>query len=71
MLREEASPLLGFGADTVILGCTHFSHLRAAISDYLGADFVSAADEGAELMARTVGNVGNGKTIYICPDKVI
>ena len=71
VLREEVSPLLGFGADTVILGCTHFSHLRAAISDYLGADFVSAADEGAELMARTVGNVGNGKTIYICPDKVI
>jgi glutamate racemase len=31
LVREAIAPLLGQGADTLVLGCTHFPFLRAAI----------------------------------------
>lgn len=70
-VRSEIRPLMGFGADTVILGCTHFSLLGGVISELLCAEAVSAADMGAELMAQSVNDCGEGKTVYICPEKII
>jgi len=70
-IRCELSSLSDFGADTVILGCTHFSLLRNIISDYLNADCISAADEGAELLASTLRGDGNGKILYTCPEKIL
>lgn len=70
-VRGELRPLMDFGADTVILGCTHFSLLGGVISELLCAKTVSAADVGAELIARSVSEHGEGKTVYICPEKII
>ena len=44
--REYAAPLLAAGADTVILGCTHYPIIRAAIRRALGPD-VTLIDSGA------------------------
>ena len=70
IIRSELSPLLDFGADTVILGCTHFSLLKHSISGCLNADFVSAADEGASLLAASLKNEGVGGITYTCPEKL-
>ena len=59
------------GADTLILGCTHFSHLERTIGDYLpGVRVISAAREGAVALAEKMkeengSSVGNGRTVYL------
>ena len=53
-VREYLEPVAEFGADTLILGCTHYSLLTGAIADLLGPG-VRLADAGetaaAELSA--------------------
>ena len=44
--EEYAAPLLAAGADTVILGCTHYPIIRAAIRRAVGPD-VTRIDSGA------------------------
>ena len=44
--REYAAPLLAAGTDTVILGCTHYPIIRAAIRRAVGPD-VTLIDSGA------------------------
>ncbi len=58
-------PILEGGADTVILGCTHFSWLEKTIADIGGMNVVNAARIGAELLAACSDNNENGKTLYI------
>lgn len=55
-----------FHADTLVLGCTHFSHLEGTLGDRLpGVRIVSPAREGAREIAKTSGGGGcRGKIIY-------
>ena len=48
-VEAELSALKRFGADTVILGCTHFPILGEAIAEYLGEDarLISCGGEAA------------------------
>ena len=48
-VEAELSALKRFGADTVILGCTHFPLLGEAIAEYLGEDveLISCGGEAA------------------------
>ena len=48
-VEAELSALKRFGADTLILGCTHFPLLEDAISEYLGEDvhLISCGGEAA------------------------
>ena len=60
------APVRLSGADTLILGCTHFQHLLREISCMLpGVSVVSAAREGAKEMARITENSGKGRTVYL------
>ena len=52
LIREYLAPLLAEGADTLVLGCTHFHFLRKAISRTVGPDVV-IVDTG-EAVARRV-----------------
>ncbi|MEX0730540.1 MAG: glutamate racemase [Aquisalimonadaceae bacterium] len=46
LLRRYITPLLDAGADTLILGCTHYPFLRERISGLVGAE-ISLVDTGA------------------------
>lgn len=48
-VREYLSPIERAGADTLVLGCTHYSLLASAITDFLGRDvwIVDAGERAA------------------------
>jgi glutamate racemase len=46
LIREYVEPLLDRGADTLVLGCTHYPFLREAIQAVAGAE-VTVLDTGA------------------------
>jgi glutamate racemase len=46
LIRQYTSPLLAEGADTIVLGCTHYPFLKQAIQQIVG-DKVSLIDTGA------------------------
>ena len=54
------------GSESIILGCTHFSHLENTIKKLLpGVGVISPAKIGArELAIRAAYVTGSGKTIY-------
>lgn len=54
-LRELLAPLVDAGVDTVVLGCTHYPFLRAAVAAVMGPD-VALIDSG-EAVARQVRRV--------------
>jgi glutamate racemase len=54
LIKQFCAPLLAEGADTVVLGCTHYPFVRALISDVLGPK-VSLVDTGAAV-AKQVKN---------------
>ena len=68
IIKAELKALSCFDADTVILGCTHFTLMKNIISSCLHANCVSAADEGARLISHRLKNEGNGKLTYVCPE---
>lgn len=53
LLRTYLDPLLSAGADTIVLGCTHYPFLRDAIANLVGPD-VALIDSGAAVARRTV-----------------
>jgi len=58
--REYLEPVSRFGADVVILGCTHYPLLRRVIAEHLG-DHVTLVDSAAETVAdaeRTLAAAG-------------
>ncbi|WP_295681222.1 glutamate racemase [uncultured Nevskia sp.] len=55
LLREYALPLLAAGADTLVLGCTHYPFLREALAQIVGPDVV-LLDTG-EAVARRVASL--------------
>lgn len=66
ILFSALSPVKSSGADTLILGCTHFQHLEMEIACMLpGITLVSAAREGAKEMAKITKTDGKGKTVYL------
>ena len=55
------------GADTLVLGCTHFSHLESTLGGMLsGVRIVSPAKEGATALYKKYENThrGRGLTVY-------
>ncbi|MSP86471.1 MAG: glutamate racemase [Methylotenera sp.] len=46
LIQEYCTPLLAEGADTIVLGCTHYPFVRALILDVVGHD-VALVDTGA------------------------
>jgi glutamate racemase len=40
LIRRYCTPLLAEGADTIVLGCTHYPFVRDLISDVVGKDIV-------------------------------
>lgn len=53
LLHEYLSPLLSKGADTIVLGCTHYNYLAEQISAAAGRDVTIISTEVA--IAREVG----------------
>ena len=68
-LRGILSPLIGQNIDTLILGCTHFSHLENEIRAYArDVRLVLPSREGVAEMIRRFGTeilAGGGTTVYI------
>ena len=66
ILYNILKPIKSFGIDTLILGCTHFSHLEREIGACLpGVRTVNASKIGAkEIIKRNLG-YGKGKTVYL------
>lgn len=55
LVEQYTAPLLAHGADTIVLGCTHYPFLRPLIADIVGPDVV-LIDTGAAV-ARQLGRV--------------
>lgn len=71
--KEYLEPFLPFGADAVILGCTHFPLLADVIGSVLPLPtLVSAGEESAKAMAKLVGQRrfadGNGTDGFYTSD---
>lgn len=68
-IRQIAEWVTDIRADTLVLGCTHFSHLESTLREMLPCvKIVSPAREGAKAIKEkiTVQNAtGNGREIYI------
>lgn len=66
ILYNVLKPMKRFGIDTLILGCTHFSHLEREIGAALpGVRTVNASRIGArEIMKRNSG-YGKGRTVFL------
>ena len=60
LAQSYLDPLLGAGVDTLILGCTHYPLLTAAISYVMGdqVTLVSSAEETAKDVYRTLVRLG-------------
>ncbi len=54
LLKQYCQPLLDVGADTIVLGCTHYPFVRQSIQDIVGDD-VSVIDTG-EAVAKHLHN---------------
>ncbi len=46
LIKQYCTPLLAEGADTIVLGCTHYPFVRDAIADIVGKDVI-LIDTGA------------------------
>ena len=68
-IRQIAEWVTDIRADTLVLGCTHFSHIESTLRELLPCvKIVSPAREGAKAIKKkiTVQNAtGNGREIYI------
>lgn len=63
LLRREVEPLLQAGADTLVLGCTHFPALRPALQKLVGPEVVlidtgKAVARRVEALVKPVGLPG-------------
>lgn len=65
-IKRELKPLLREKIDTLILGCTHFPHIKGIISEALGEiNLVSCSKAGAEAIADLIKGGGDSKTEFI------
>ena len=65
IIYRAASPLMGCGVDTVVLGCTHFAYFEREIADILSCVTVNSARAGAEHIAKDIKNEGRGEVFYL------
>ena len=65
IIRNALAPILDSRADVLILGCTHFTHLREKIEEIAGIPTVSPAFVGAELAATKICGKEEGKTVFV------
>ena len=58
--KEYLRPIRDFGADTLVLGCTHYPLLKAALRQAMGAavSIVDSAEETARATAETLDGLG-------------
>jgi glutamate racemase len=68
VVRHYLEPMVQAGVDTLVLGCTHYPLLRAAIGKFLG-DAVQLVDS-AQNCARTVMQLLEAKQLRARPDAV-
>ena len=65
-LARLLEPIEASRADTLILGCTHFPHLRGHIAAMLPCvKLISSSREGALEIARSTEDRGDGRTIFL------
>lgn len=64
-LKNLLSPFAEAEVETLILGCTHFTHLTETIERILKIKTVSPSFVGAEIIAEKDFGGGSGKTVYI------
>src|SRR5438067_1080833 len=57
LLRRYVEPLLARGADTLVLGCTHYPFLRSALGRIVG-DEVAIVDSGAAVARQVLRVLG-------------
>ena len=67
ILSATAEKINKTKADTLILGCTHFSHLEKTLSALTGTRAISPAKEGARLIVKECATAANGRgrTVYV------
>ncbi len=64
-IEKICREISSLGADTLILGCTHFSHVKNTFADFLGnIRAVDSASVGALEIAKTINTRENGKILY-------
>ena len=64
-IKRLCDRIKDFGARAVVLGCTHFTHVRETIERTCGIVSVSPAFVGAEIIAERIKNEEDGDTVYI------
>ncbi|MBO7304515.1 MAG: aspartate/glutamate racemase family protein [Clostridia bacterium] len=65
-IRRLLSPIRESGADTLVLGCTHFCRLKQIIAGSLpGVRIISSSLSGALEMLKDTPHHGRGETVYI------
>ena len=66
LLSRLLEPVRASRADTLILGCTHFPHLRGHIAAMLpGVNLISPSREGALEIAKSTEDRGGGRTVFL------
>ncbi len=71
-IREVVGPVLESGADTLVLGCTHFSFLGPTISKVVGPNIrvLDPAPAVAAQTTRVAGEKGNGSLDFIASGSI-
>ena len=65
-LERILAPIKSFGADTLILGCTHFPHIKEHIASLLpSVKLINPSLEGALKIASTITTEEHGTTVYL------
>ena len=67
LIRQVVEPLLRQGADTLVLGCTHYPFLREALQRTVGnsVSLIDPADAVATELARRIGHTGHTDASYL------
>ncbi len=68
LIQHYTSPLVDQGADTLVLGCTHFPFLRPLIEEVVGAN-TTIIDTGSAV-ARQLSRVLSAQNLLGCPAKL-
>ena len=64
-IKEVLSPLKNKDIDILILGCTHFPHIKLKIEEILGVPTVNPSLEGALMIAEQLSLSEEGRTVYL------
>jgi glutamate racemase len=65
IIKNSLLPFAGSGADVLILGCTHFTHLKRKIEEITGIPTVSPSLIGARLAAEEISGREKGEVTFL------